>query len=215
MADYRKIVSIVKSKNKGLSWRVGSQEVPCDLGTTDTKSFLGIQKNNTSYGITWDEFKQNANSLGYIYYCDNFINMPDTIYNVIFKKVYWDSIQGDKIKNQGVANALVENRGIGLAFVFDKLRTLGYVRPYNSGSISENLFNAFRLTDNDIAFINKLEDEGRSSLLFEELNENKENAVTDKVYLASKISVLTTAEKIGLGVGALFLVYVVYKLVKR
>ena len=215
MADYKKIVSIVKSKNKGFSWSMGSQEAPCDLGTTDTKSFFGIKKNNTSYGITWDEFKQNANSLGYIANCDNFINMPDTIYNVIFKKVYWDSIQGDKIKNQGVANALVENRGIGLAFVFDKLKTLGYVRPYNSGSISENLTNAFRLTDNDIAFINKLEDEGRSSLLFEELNENKENAVTDKVYLASKISVLTTAEKIGLGVGALFLVYVVYKLVKR
>jgi hypothetical protein len=134
---------------------------------------------------------------------------------LFLKKFFWDSIQGDKIKNQGVANALVENRGIGLAFVFDKLKTLGYVRPYNSGSISENLTNAFRLTDNDIAFINKLEDEGRSSLLFEELNENKENAVTDKVYLASKISVLTTAEKIGLGVGALFLVYVVYRLVKR
>ena len=47
MADYKKIVSIVKSKNKGFSWSMGSQEAPCDLGTTDTKSFFGIKKNNT------------------------------------------------------------------------------------------------------------------------------------------------------------------------
>jgi hypothetical protein len=217
MADYRKIVSIFKSKNKGFSWNMSSKEAPCDLGTTDTKSIFGIKKNNTSYGITWDEFNFNANSLGYVANCDNFINMPDSIYNVIFKKIYWDSIQGDKIKNQGVANALVQYRGLGLGFVFDKLKNLGYVRPYSSGTISENIDNGFVLTDSDVNFINKLENEGRSNLLFDELNANKENGIleTNKVYLASKLSVLTTTEKIGLGVGALFLVYVVYKLVKR
>jgi hypothetical protein len=210
MADYRKIVSIIKSKNKGFSWSLGASEPPCDLGTTDTKGIFGIKKNNTSYGVNWDEFKNYAKQLGYEANCDNFKNMPDTIYNVIFKKVYWDSIQGDKIKNQGVANALVENKGIGLAFIFDKLKTLGYVRPYDNGSIAQNITNSFRLTDSDIAFINKLEDEGKSNLLFDELKTEK-----DTVYLASKISVLTTSEKIGLSVAGLFLLYVGYKLLKK
>ena len=111
MADYRKIVSIIKSKNKGFSWSMSSQEAPCDLGSTDTKSIFGVKKNNTSYGVTWDEFVFNSNSLGYEASCENFKNMPDIIYNVIFKKVYWDSIQGDKIKNQGIANSLVGKRG--------------------------------------------------------------------------------------------------------
>ena len=71
---------------------MSSQEAPCDLGNTDTKSIFGIKKNNTSYGVTWDEFKQNANSLGYVANCENFKNMPDAIYNVIFKKLYWDSL---------------------------------------------------------------------------------------------------------------------------
>ncbi len=210
MADYRKIVSIIKNKNKNFSWSLGASEPPCDLGTTDTKGIFGIKKNNTSYGITWDDFKLNANSLGYVADCDNFKNMPDSIYNVIFKKVYWDSIQGDKIKNQAVANAMVEYRGLGIAYVFDKLKNLGYIRPYSSGNISQNISNVFTFTDSDIAFINKLEDEGKSNLLFDEIKQEK-----DSVYLASKISVLTTTEKIGLGVGALFLVYVVYKLIKR
>ncbi len=210
MADYRKIVSIIKNKNKNFSWSLGASEPPCDLGTTDTKGIFGIKKNNTSYGITWDDFKLNANSLGYVADCDNFKNMPDSIYNVIFKKVYWDSIQGDKIKNQAVANAMVEYRGLGIAYVFDKLKNLGYIRPYSSGNISQNISNVFTFTDSDIAFINKLEDEGKSNLLFDEIKQEK-----DSVYLASKISVLTTSEKIGLGVGALFLVYVVYKLIKR
>ena len=211
MADYRKIVSIIKSKNKGFSWSMSSQEAPCDLGSTDTKSIFGVKKNNTSYGVTWDEFVFNSNSLGYEASCENFKNMPDIIYNVIFKKVYWDSIQGDKIKNQGIANSLVGKRGFGLSILFDALKKFGYVRPYSSGSIS----NSFRLIDSDIDFINKLEAEGKSPLLFEELNKDKQTLNTDKVYLASKISVLTTAEKIGLGVGALFLVYLVYKLIKK
>jgi hypothetical protein len=217
MADYRKIVSIIKSKNKGFSWNMSSQEAPCDLGTTDTKSFFGVKKNNTSYGVTWDDFKLNANSLGYVADCDNFKNMPDTIYNVIFKKVYWDSIQGDKIKNQGIANSLVGYRGFALGLVFEALKKLGYVRKLGDyGTHSNDLLgNSFILVDAEVNFINKLEDEGKSNLLFEELNKNKQTLNTDKVYLASKISVLTTAEKIGLGVGVLFLGYVVYKLIKR
>lgn len=211
MADYKKIVSIIKSKNKGFSWDLIGGESPCDLGTTNNEVF-GIKKNNTSYGINWDDFKNYAKQLGYEPSCENFKNMPDTIYNVIFKKVYWDSIQGDKIKNQGVANVLVENRGLGIAFIFDKLKKLGYVRNLKNYQTSSNdlLGNSFRLTDADIDFINKLEVQGKSNLLFDELKTEK-----DSVYLASKLSVLKTSEKIAIGVGILFLLYVGYKLVKK
>lgn len=209
MADYKKIVSIIKSKNKGFSWQIINLEnPPCDLGFSDT--FLGKKPNNTSFGITWDEFKKYSNELGYIASCENFKTMPDTIYNVIFKKIYWDSIQGDKIKNQGVANAIVENRGLGLGFIFDKLKSFGYVRPYSNNSIAENINNSFKLTDSDVAFINKLEEEGKSNLLFDELKTEK-----DTVYFASKLSVLTKSEKIGISIGVLFLLYVGYKLIKR
>jgi hypothetical protein len=215
MADYKKIVSIIKNKNKNFSWSLGASEPPCDLGTTDTKSIFGIKKNNTSYGITWDDFKLNANSLGYVADCDNFKNMPSTIYNVIFKKVFWDSIQGDKIKNQGIANILVERRGLGLMIVFEALKKLGYVRPYtsvSSTSLSESLTKSFSLIDEDVAFINKLDADGKSYLLFDELTKEFPK---DKVYWISKRYVLRTSEKILLGVGVIFVGYLVYKIIKR
>ena len=213
MADYRKIVSIIKSKNKGFSWNMSSQEAPCDLGTTDTKSFFGVKKNNTSYGVTWDDFKLNANSLGYVADCDNFKNMPDSIYNVIFKKKIWDSIQGDKINNQGIANILVERTRLGLMIVFEALKKLGYVRPYTSVT-STSLFISlsFNLIDEDVAFINKLDADGKSYLLFDELTKEFPK---DKVYWISKMYVLKTSEKIVLGVGVLFVGYLVYKIIKR
>ena len=213
MADYRKIVSIYKNKNKNFSWTLGASEPPCDLGTTDTKGVLGIEKNNTSYGITWDDFKLNANSLGYVADCDNFKNMPDSIYNVIFKKKIWDSIQGDKINNQGIANILVERTRLGLMIVFEALKKLGYVRPYTSVT-STSLFISlsFNLIDEDVAFINKLDADGKSYLLFDELTKEFPK---DKVYWISKMYVLKTSEKIVLGVGVLFVGYLVYKIIKR
>jgi hypothetical protein len=178
------------------------------------KAKLKVIIHTTTTHQSADEFVNNADSLGYVASCENFKNMPDTIYNVIFKKVFWDSIQGDKIKNQGVANALVENRGLGIAVIFDKLKNLGYVRKLEDyGTSSQNLLgNSFNLVDAEVNFINKLDDEGKSHLLFDEIKQDKDK---DAVYVASKISVLTTAEKIGLGVGALFLVYLAYKLIKR
>jgi hypothetical protein len=216
MADYRKIVSIIKRKNKGYSWsmvnenpKVWSELQKCNIGSSDVPVF-GVKNNNTSYGITWDEFLSFSKEFLYDANCDNFKNMPDSIYNVIFKKKRWDKIQGDKIKNQGIANVLSELHGLGLGTVGIALSKFGYIRPYSSGSMAENVNRAFTLTNEDVAFINKLEDEGKSSLLFDELKKEK-----DSVYWASKIYVLKTSEKIGIGVGVLFIGYVVYKIIKK
>lgn len=216
MADYLKISSIIRAKNKGYSWsmtgdtpKVWSELQKCDIGTSNMPIF-GIKNNNTSYGITWDEFNNYSKELFYEPSCDNFKNMPKNIYNLIFKKKRWDSIQGDKIKNQAIANVLSEFYGFGLSEVFNSLNKFGYVRPYKSGTIEENLNNAFMLTDDDINFINKLDEQGKSGLLFDELKKEK-----DIVYWSSKPYVLRNSEKIALGVGALFLIYAVYKLIKK
>ena len=70
----------------------------------------------------------------------------------------------------------------------------------------------FKLNQNDIDFINKLDAEGKSPLLFNELTKITPK---DKVYWLSKRYVLRTSEKIMLGVGVLFVGYLAYKFIKR
>ena len=211
MADYRKIVSIYKNKNKGFSWRMDNVEnPPCETGFSNT--ILGNKQNNTSFGISWSDFVLYSKQLGYEPNCENFKQMPDTIYNLIFKKIYWDSVKGDKIKNQGVANVLVESKGLKLMIVFEALKKLGYVRQYSSSSISENITNSFTLIDSDIDFINKLDADGKSHLLFDELTKDFSK---DKLYWISKAYVLRTIEKIALGLGFLFIGYLTYNIIKK
>lgn len=211
MADYKKIVSVIKKKNKGLTnQNLAPQESECDLGVSFNVFLKKEIKNDTSNGIDWNTFKVYANELGYDATCENFKNMPSTIYNVLFKLKHWDSIGGDKIKNQGIANVLVEKQGIGLATIGEALKKFGYVRPYESSDIATNISNAFKLNDNDINFINKLDAEGKSPLLFDEIKKEK-----DIVYWLSKRYVLRTSEKLALGVGVLFVGYLAYKLIKR
>ena len=108
MADYKKIVSIIKDRNKGFSNQsLSPQETECDLGSSFNVFLKKDVKNDSSNGIDWNTFKLYARELGYDPTCENFKSMPSTIYNVLFKLKYCDSIGGDKIKNQGIANVLV------------------------------------------------------------------------------------------------------------
>jgi|688.fasta_scaffold423840_2 hypothetical protein len=214
MADYKKIVSVMKNRTKGLSAQgFSTQETGCDLGSSYNEFLKKEVKNNKSFGIDWDTFKVYADEYGYYATCENFKTMPDTIYNVLFKLTIWDSIGGDKIKNQGVANILVLYYGLGLFSVYEALKKFGYVPPYKSSSdIATNLTNSFKLSDDTIDFINKLDAEGKSPLLFNELTKITPK---DKVYWLSKPYVLRTSEKIMLGVGVLFVGYLAYKFIKR
>ena len=213
MADYKKIVSIMKSRTTGLSSQgFSTQETGCDLGTSYNEFLKKEVKNNKSFGIDWDTFQVYAKELGYDPTCENFKTMPSTIYNVLFKLTIWDSIGGDKIKNQGIANILVLYYGLGLYTVIEALKKFGYVRPYESSDITTNVTNAFKLSETDVDFINKLDAEGKSPLLFNELTKITPK---DKVYWLSKRYVLRTSEKIGLAVGVLFVGYLAYKFIKR
>lgn len=214
MADYKKIVSVMKNRTKGLSAQgFSTQETGCDLGSSYNEFLKKEVKNNKSFGIDWDTFKVYADEYGYYATCENFKTMPDTIYNVLFKLTIWDSIGGDKIKNQGIANILVLYYGLGLFSVYEALKKFGYVPPYKSSSdIATNISNSFKLSDDTIDFINKLDAEGKSPLLFNELTKITPK---DKVYWLSKPYVLRTSEKIMLGVGVLFVGYLAYKFIKR
>lgn len=214
MADYKKIVSVMKNRTKGLSSQgFSTQETGCDLGTSYNEFLKQEIKNNKSFGIDWDTFKVYADELGYYPTCENFKTMPDTIYNVLFKLTIWDTIGGDKIKNQGIANILVLYYGLGLYTVMEALKKFGYVPPYKSSELETNTnLGFFKLSQNDVDFINKLDAEGKSPLLFNELTKNTPK---DKVYWLSKRYVLRTSEKIGLGVGVLFVGYLAYKFIKR
>lgn len=214
MADYKKIVSVMKNRTKGLSAQgFSTQETGCDLGSSYNEFLKKEVKNNKSFGIDWDTFKVYADELGYYPTCENFKTMPDTIYNVLFKLTIWDSIGGDKIKNQGIANILVLYYGLGLYTVMEALKKFGYVPPYKSSELKTNTnLGFFKLSENDVEFINKLDAEGKSPLLFEELTKITPK---DKVYWLSKPYVLRTSEKIALGVGILFVGYLAYKFIKR
>ena len=120
----------------------------------------------------------------------------------------WKNIKGDKIKNQGIANTLFGNTNF---FVGKILNEFGCLSKYEETkkSLNDGLFDLV-LTDSQIDCINKLEDEGKSRLLFEKLY-----LVKDSKYWVNLPFVLKKSEKIGIGVGVLFLGYVTYKLIKR
>ena len=73
MADYRNIISFIKSKEGGLSSATtdtaSRNPSPCGNGSNG-------QPYHTNKGVTWSTFSSNASSLGYSASCSNFLNMP-------------------------------------------------------------------------------------------------------------------------------------------
>jgi len=62
---------------------------------------------HTNKGITWETFSTNG-KLGYVVNQTNWETMPDNIWNLIFKKIYWDNVGGDALKSQAIANYLAD-----------------------------------------------------------------------------------------------------------
>lgn len=63
---------------------------------------------HTNRGITWGAYKAYKESKKQKPDSNEFINMSDALWGDIFKKNYWDKIQGDKISSQAIAEILVE-----------------------------------------------------------------------------------------------------------
>lgn len=186
MADYRKALFSIKLEVGGLKYNLLAGETPCNLGIeTDPEELKKLQflkdspvktelKYNQNKSINWSVFKSYSDEYVYEPTCENFKEMPDEIWNTIFKKQYWDSISGDKIKNQGVANMIsyiaLKSNGVILssALLESKLKEFGFKAKVKA---NQNVFdfNISKLDDEYIDFINDLDAKGKSPELFDKL----------------------------------------------
>jgi len=157
MVSYKILIPFIKLKEGGLS-----------SAQTDTArnnpSPCGNGKNgfpyHTNKGIQWITFKSNASSLGYEPSCANFKNMPDSIWNKIYKKIYWDGMNCDDINNQAIANSLVEMAwGSGV----------GGAKSIMNNFILKKYATKVETIKDIVNFVNKLDKNGQTPELFERL----------------------------------------------
>lgn len=199
MADYRKALFSLKFEKGGLKYNLLAGETPCNLGfETDPEelkkyNFLKDSpvkqefKYNQNKGIGWNTFKTYSDEFLYEPTCENFKDMPDEIWNTIFKKVYWDGINGDQIKNQGIANMLsyIAFKSGGVMYLSinlpNTLKSFGYeLKPKENVNLNkfENILNIGKLNSEFADFINEIDAKGKSPELFDKLFFDYEKATT-------------------------------------
>jgi hypothetical protein len=101
--------------------------------------------------------------------------MPDSVWLKVYKVGFWDVIQGDRIKNQAIANSFVEmtwGSGLGCSdFSRCKSGTIPFLNQFFKKYYNVNLSSVTEYVD----FVNELDKKGKSSELFENLNEFRAN----------------------------------------
>ena len=168
MADYKNIVPHIKRAEGGIS------SIPQDSASKNP-SPCGNKNGypiHTNKGIIWATFKSLASKGGYDATCDNFLKMPDSIWLKVYKVGFWDEVQGDRIKNQAIANTFVEMVwGSGLGIVSRGTGTLGWLNRFFKKNYNKNLTTISQMVD----FVNKLDSQGKTPELFEKLNDFRAN----------------------------------------
>jgi len=108
MADHRKILEHVKSHEGGYS------ADPVDNASSDPSPIIGLDKRypslpvHTYRGVTWRTWKNYSAKKGMAVSADKFAGMSLAVWEDLLKTWYWDSIQGDSIKSQGIAEMIFE-----------------------------------------------------------------------------------------------------------
>jgi len=108
MADHRKILEHVKSHEGGYS------ADPVDNASSDPSPIIGLDKRypslpvHTYRGVTWRTWKNYSAKKGMAVSADKFVGMSLAVWEDLLKTLYWDSIQGDSIKSQGIAEMIFE-----------------------------------------------------------------------------------------------------------
>ena len=99
MANFQNIKPLTLKKEGGLS-----------KATTDTASknpspyvYKGVTGWHTNKGVTYPVFEAASKKFGFENNATNFINMPDAIWDKIAKGLYWDNLNLDQLKSDGVA----------------------------------------------------------------------------------------------------------------
>ena len=164
MVNYKNLVPFIKIKEGGISGtpKDSASKNPSPCG----KDRQGYPY-HTNKGVQWATFKGLASKGGYTASCDNFLKMPDDIWNRIYKVGFWDEIQGDRIQNQAIANTFVEMVwGSGLGSVSRGTGAVGWLNSFFKKNYNQNLTTITQMVD----FVNKLDNEGKTPELFEKLN---------------------------------------------
>ena len=164
MVNYKNLVPFIKIKEGGISGtpKDSASKNPSPCG----KDRQGYPY-HTNKGVQWATFKLLASKGGYTASCDNFLKMPDDIWNRIYKVGFWDEIQGDRIKNQAIANTFVEMVwGSGIGSVSRGTGAVGWLNSFFKKNYNQNLTSITQMVD----FVNKLDSEGKTPELFEKLN---------------------------------------------
>ena len=215
MANYTKIVSFIKAKEGGLS-----------SATTDTASNnpsnCGNGSNGRPYhtnkGVTWSTFKGLSSKLGYSATCDNFKKMPDDIWGKIYKDGYWNPMQGDRIKNQAIANTFVEMAWLsGVGSNTSTRGAIAYLKKFFKSKYNKSFDTITQIVD----YVNELDEQGQTSELFEKLYDFRKSLYTsfnqpsnlkgwvnrlDAFYLLNKPYAISTKTKTSIAVGVLLIV---------
>ena len=227
MADYRNIVPFIRKVEGGLS---------SDPKDTASKNPSPCGNKNgypihTNKGITWASFKGLASKGGYTANCDNFIKMSDDIWLKVYKVGYWDTIKGDQIKNQAIANVFLEMTwGSGLGSIKSKKGTIYFMNNFFKENYNKNL----KTINEFVSFVNELDKRGQTPELFEKLHDfraerykkmpsasahlkgwmNRLNSfyALNKPYALSKTNIATILFGGGLVIGGA--IYLYYKLKK-
>jgi len=92
-------------KGLTLKWEGGLSRATTDNASRNPSPCVhkGVTGWHTNRGIIWTTFVSSANKLGFAPNCDNFINMPDAIWDKVAKNLFWDTLNLDNIKSNGVA----------------------------------------------------------------------------------------------------------------
>jgi len=165
MADYKNLIPFIKKSEGGLS---STRNDSASKNPSNCGNGKDGNPYHTNKGIQWTTFKNLASKGGYTANCSGFLNMPDSIWNEVYKVGFWDSVQGDRIKNQAVANTFAEMTwGSGIGSVSSGKGALGWLNSFFKKNYNQNLTTITQMVD----FVNKLDDEGNTPQLFEKLND--------------------------------------------
>lgn len=102
MADYLILAPIIRQAEGGRNSH-SEDRAASMAGNADAPQ--GV---HTNRGIQWQTFKWWAPRLGFGIDAGLYLQMPDNVWNAIFKAGYWDAVRADEIKSQELANYLVD-----------------------------------------------------------------------------------------------------------
>lgn len=122
MADFKKLI------DHTLTWEGGISADPRDTGALkygNSGKYVDPKFPNhpvhTSKGVIWGTYLEYCQKRKRTPNADEFIAMPKAVWLDIFKAVFWDSISGDRINSQAIAEILMDARWIGGSLMFAAL----------------------------------------------------------------------------------------------